>query len=102
MTWSARIRSVCGIVSPSALAVLRLIISSNFVGRSMGMSPGLVPLRVASSVALLGSRSLHADALVGAPASEPAAWSLLAAAINPSDAAAFGNSRRGMMYPDPP
>jgi hypothetical protein len=35
-------------VSPSALAVLRLITSSNLVGCSMGRSPGLVPLRILS------------------------------------------------------
>src|SRR3989442_15248449 len=32
ITWSARPRTDCGIVSPMALAVLRLITSSNFVG----------------------------------------------------------------------
>jgi len=32
MTWSARNSSDCGIVKPSALAVLRLITKSNFVG----------------------------------------------------------------------
>ena len=35
-----------GIVSPSALAVLRLITSSNFMGRSTGSSPGLTPFRI--------------------------------------------------------
>jgi hypothetical protein len=30
-------------VSPSALAVLRLTASSNFVGCSMGKSPGFAP-----------------------------------------------------------
>ena len=34
MTWSARPKSDGGIVRPSALAVLRLIISSNFIGCS--------------------------------------------------------------------
>ena len=41
-------------------------------------------------------------ALVRAPASEFAAWSLLAAAKKSSDAAMLGNARRGMMYPDAP
>jgi hypothetical protein len=37
-TWSARSSKDCGIVKPSALAVLRLITSSNFVGCSTGRS----------------------------------------------------------------
>jgi ABC transporter substrate binding protein len=41
ITWSARNSSVCGIVRPSAFAVLRLITSSNFVGCSIGRSAGL-------------------------------------------------------------
>jgi hypothetical protein len=40
MIWSARASSDGGIVRPSAFAVLRLITRSNFVGRSIGMSPG--------------------------------------------------------------
>ena len=40
ITWSARSRSVCGIVKPRALAVFRLITSSNFVGCSTGSSAG--------------------------------------------------------------
>lgn len=47
--WSARSSSGCGIVSPSALAALRLIISSNFVGCSIGSSPGFAPLRILST-----------------------------------------------------
>src|SRR5437660_7762857 len=35
-------------VSPSSLAVLRLMISSNLVGCSTGKSPGLAPLRIFS------------------------------------------------------
>jgi hypothetical protein len=46
ITWSARSSSGCGIVSPSALAVLRLITSSNLVGYSTGKSPGLVPFKI--------------------------------------------------------
>src|SRR6266568_3368007 len=49
MISSARCSSDRGIVSPSALAVLRLITSSNFVGCSMGRSPGLAPLRILST-----------------------------------------------------
>ena len=49
ITRSARSSSDCGIVSPSALAVLRLMTSSNFVGRSTGRSAGLAPLRILSA-----------------------------------------------------
>src|SRR5262249_21915319 len=44
MTWSARARSAGGMVTPRALAVRRLMVSSNFVGCSTGRSPGLAPL----------------------------------------------------------
>jgi hypothetical protein len=43
MTWSARNRSVCGIVRPRAFAVFRLMTSSNLVGCSTGRSPGWLP-----------------------------------------------------------
>src|SRR5512134_4140302 len=46
ITLSARIRSDCGMVTPSVLAVFRLMTSSNCVGCSMGRSPGLAPLRI--------------------------------------------------------
>jgi hypothetical protein len=46
MIRSALSRSDCGIERPRALAVLRLMISSNFVGCSTGRSPGLAPLRI--------------------------------------------------------
>src|SRR5207302_6618783 len=46
MTSSARSRSDCGIVSPRALAVLRLITNSNFSGRSIGNSAGFAPFRI--------------------------------------------------------
>jgi hypothetical protein len=36
MTWSARASGDGGIVNPRARAVLRLMMSSNFVGCSMG------------------------------------------------------------------
>src|SRR6266496_4056270 len=49
MPWSACPSSDGGMISPSALAVLRLITSSNFVGCSMGRSAGLAPLRILST-----------------------------------------------------
>ena len=48
-TSSAKMRSVGGNVIPSACAVLRLRTSSNFVGCSMGKSPGVAPLRILST-----------------------------------------------------
>ena len=39
-----------GIVSPSALAVLRLMNSSNFIGCYTDRSDGLVPLRILSHI----------------------------------------------------
>ena len=49
ITSSARCSSVCGIVRPSAFAVLRLMTNSYLVGNSMGKSPGLAPLRIRST-----------------------------------------------------
>src|SRR5262249_24825325 len=49
MTSSARARMDGGIVSPNALAVLRLITSSNRVGCWTGRSAGLAPLRILST-----------------------------------------------------
>src|SRR5476649_2414305 len=46
ITSSARERNVGGTVRPSALAVLRLITSSNFVGCSIGMSFGCLPCKI--------------------------------------------------------
>jgi hypothetical protein len=43
--WSARASTDGGIVSPIALAVLRLITSSNFVAYSTGWSPGSAPFQ---------------------------------------------------------
>src|SRR3989442_2387484 len=40
VTWSARSSTVGGIVTPSALAVLRLISRKSLVGSSTGRSPG--------------------------------------------------------------
>ena len=41
--------SLAGISIPSALAVLRLIVSSYFVGACTGMSAGFSPLRIRST-----------------------------------------------------
>src|SRR5262245_48778096 len=49
ITSSARASSVGGTSRPSALAVLRLMTSSNFVGCSTGKSAGLAPLRILST-----------------------------------------------------
>jgi hypothetical protein len=50
ITSSARMRIVGGTVTPIALAVLRLIRSSNFVGCSTGRSAGFVDERACASV----------------------------------------------------
>src|SRR6516162_4050950 len=49
ITSSARARNDSGMVSPSALAVVRLTTSSNLVGCSTGMSPGFAPRRILST-----------------------------------------------------
>jgi hypothetical protein len=49
ITSSARASSVGGTVRPSALAVLRLIISSYLVGSCTGRSRGFSPLRIRSA-----------------------------------------------------
>ena len=49
ITSSARASTDGGIVRPRALAVLRLITISNFVGCSTGRSPGLAPLSILST-----------------------------------------------------
>src|SRR5262249_13447365 len=49
ITSSARSRNGSGIVSPSAFAVVRLMMRSNFVGCSTGMSLGFVPRRILST-----------------------------------------------------
>src|SRR5207245_2659960 len=51
ITSSARVSRVGGTSRPSALAVLRLIRSSNFVGCWTGRSAGLSPLRMRSTYA---------------------------------------------------
>jgi hypothetical protein len=50
MTSSARNRRASGIVRPIALAVLRLMTSSNLVGCSTGISAGFAPLRTRSTI----------------------------------------------------
>jgi hypothetical protein len=45
ITSSAVASSVCGILRPSALAVLRLMTNPNLVGWITGSSDGLAPLR---------------------------------------------------------
>src|SRR4029434_7037467 len=54
ITWSRRPSTDGGIVSPRALAVLRLMTNSNFVGCSTGRSAGLAALGVL--VAHVGAR----------------------------------------------
>ena len=49
ITSSARASSVGGTVRPSALAVLRLIANSYFVGACTGRSAGFFPLRIRST-----------------------------------------------------
>src|SRR6266700_6690497 len=49
ITSSARSSSDCGIVRPSALAVLRLMASAYLAGCSNGSSPGFAPLRILST-----------------------------------------------------
>src|SRR5262249_2943309 len=49
ITSSARASSDGGTVRPSALAVVRLMTRSNFIGCSTGMSPGLAPRRILST-----------------------------------------------------
>src|SRR5262249_31741916 len=56
ITSSARASSAGGTVRPSALAVLRLIASSNFVGCSTGSSAGLAPLKILSTKAAARSK----------------------------------------------
>jgi len=51
ITSSARLSSVSGTVRPSALAVLRLIASSIFVGCSTGRSTGFAPFKILSTYA---------------------------------------------------
>ena len=50
ITLSALASSDSGTVMPSAFAVSRLMISSNLLGCSTGMSPGLVPRRILSTM----------------------------------------------------
>src|SRR5262249_61500277 len=49
ITSLARNRNVSGMASPIALAALRLITKSNFMGCSMGSSAGFAPLNILST-----------------------------------------------------
>ena len=49
ITSSARARNDSGIVSPIALAVVRLMTTSNLVGCSTGISPGFAPRKILST-----------------------------------------------------
>ncbi len=49
ITSSAVASSDCGMVRPSAVAVLRLMTSSNLVGNCTGRSAGLAPFKMAST-----------------------------------------------------
>ena len=49
ITLSARRSMLCGTVMPSALAVFRLITSSNFVACTTGSSAGFAPFRILST-----------------------------------------------------
>src|SRR5262244_2730557 len=51
ITSSARVSSVAGTARPSALAVLRLISSSNLVGNSIGRSPAFAPFNILATYA---------------------------------------------------
>jgi hypothetical protein len=50
MTLSAIASTLGGMARPSALAVVRLIASSNLVGCSIGISPGFVPRKILSTI----------------------------------------------------
>src|SRR5262249_45188778 len=56
ITLSARTTSAPGTSRPIALAVLRLMASSNLVGCSPGRSPGCAPRRSLESCRLMASR----------------------------------------------
>ena len=58
ITLSARATNVAGTVTPSALAVLRLITSSNLVGCSTGISAGLTPRKSLTSCWASSSRKI--------------------------------------------
>src|SRR5262249_36829198 len=49
ITSSVRARTAAGTSSPSALAVVRLMMKSNLVGCSTGRSPGFAPCRILST-----------------------------------------------------
>jgi hypothetical protein len=49
ITLSALAKTLGGIVNPICLAVFKLIMNCNFVGRSTGRSPAFAPLRILST-----------------------------------------------------
>ena len=55
ITSSASTSKLCGIVSPSASAVLRLMARSNLVDCSKGMSAGFVPRKILSATQYLSA-----------------------------------------------
>src|SRR5260370_33322836 len=63
MTSSARSSNDCGMVSPRALAVLRLITSSNLLACSTGRSAGFAPFRYLSTYAAARPYVNHAFGL---------------------------------------
>jgi hypothetical protein len=50
ISWSARDINDAGIVSPSAFAVVKLMMNSNLVGCSTGISPGFAPRKILSTM----------------------------------------------------
>jgi hypothetical protein len=70
--FAATLRSLSGIVRPSALAVLRLITSSNVVGCSIGKSLGFAPSKILSTyeaerrmIQSMGAPSLRSNTASG-------------------------------------
>ena len=64
-TSSAVASRVGGRVMPSALAVVRLMTSSNLVGCSTGMSAGLAPLRILSTTVARAPKHIRRECPVG-------------------------------------
>src|SRR5262249_23296264 len=50
ISWSASDINDAGIVSPSAFAVVKLMMNSNLVGCSTGISPGFAPRKILSTM----------------------------------------------------
>src|SRR5215468_1052749 len=89
ITSSARASSDGGTVRPSALAVLRLITSSNLVGCSTGRSDGLAPSRFStgyqSSRCQLSAVTIGHLSLIRAPVLAPPETSSLRGAMRYED-----------------